>query len=186
MQAHAATASGAAALRLSCMAVASGEADLVVVVGVEKMSEGAATQALAKALDAEREAKDGKTLIDQNAQLMALYRQCAFCVYPSEYEGFGLPVIEAFRHGKAVIASTGGALPEVASGFAPCLEPGDVAAWTELMAHWISDREVRRRYEDAIRTSYRPISWSHAAARVFETIDARLLSPAKAGTKAGC
>lgn len=73
LQVRAATAAGAAALRLAILAVASGEADLAVAVGVEKMSEGAATQAMAKALDAEREVPDGKTLIGQNALIMALY-----------------------------------------------------------------------------------------------------------------
>lgn len=69
----AATAAGAAALRLAYLAVSSGEADLAVAVGVEKMSDGIATPALAKALDAEREVADGKTLVGQNAWLMARY-----------------------------------------------------------------------------------------------------------------
>ncbi len=69
----AATAAGAAALRLAYLAVSSGEANLAVAVGVEKMSDGIATPALAKALDAEREVADGKTLVGQNAWLMARY-----------------------------------------------------------------------------------------------------------------
>ncbi len=69
----AATAAGAAALRLAYLAVSSGEADLAVAIGVEKMSDGIATPALAKALDAEREVADGKTLVGQNAWLMARY-----------------------------------------------------------------------------------------------------------------
>lgn len=73
LQVRAATATGAAALRFAILAVASGEADLAIAVGVEKMSDGIATQALAKALDAEHEVPDGKTLISQNALMMALY-----------------------------------------------------------------------------------------------------------------
>jgi acetyl-CoA C-acetyltransferase len=73
LQIRAATASGAAALRVAYLAVASGLVDLALVVGFEKMSEGAATPALAKALDARRELPDGASLISQNAALMWHY-----------------------------------------------------------------------------------------------------------------
>ncbi|MBI3359900.1 MAG: thiolase domain-containing protein [Chloroflexi bacterium] len=75
LQVRAATATGAAALRMAYLVVASGEADLAVAVGVEKMSEGVATPALAKALDAEKEVTRGATLISRNAELMRLYRE---------------------------------------------------------------------------------------------------------------
>lgn len=70
---QAATATGAAALRMAYFAVASGEANLAIAVGVEKMSEGVATPALAKALDAEKELPSGATLISRNAELLRLY-----------------------------------------------------------------------------------------------------------------
>ncbi len=73
LQVRAATATGAAALRMAYFAVASGEARLAVAVGVEKMSEGLATPALAKALDAKTETALGATLIGQNARLMQMY-----------------------------------------------------------------------------------------------------------------
>ncbi|MCB0154062.1 MAG: thiolase domain-containing protein [Anaerolineae bacterium] len=73
LQVRAATATGAAALRMAYFAVASGEARLAVAVGVEKMSEGEATPALAKALDADTETAAGATLLSQNARLMQMY-----------------------------------------------------------------------------------------------------------------
>ncbi|MCA9916924.1 MAG: thiolase domain-containing protein [Anaerolineales bacterium] len=73
LQVRAATATGAAALRMAYLSVASGEADLAIAVGVEKMSEGAATPALAKALDALQEVVAGATLISKNADLMRQY-----------------------------------------------------------------------------------------------------------------
>lgn len=72
---RAATATGAAALRMAYMVVASGEADRAVAVGVEKMSTGMVTPALAKALDAEHEVPVGATMISMNAQLMRSYLQ---------------------------------------------------------------------------------------------------------------
>lgn len=73
IQVRAATAAGAAALRVAFLAVASGAVDLALAVGVEKMSPQVPTAALAKALDARIEVPDGKTLLSQNAFLMALY-----------------------------------------------------------------------------------------------------------------
>jgi acetyl-CoA C-acetyltransferase len=73
LQVGAATASGAAALRIAYLAVASNQAELALAVGVEKMSSGVATPALAKALDAESEVPDGATLISRNAELMRIY-----------------------------------------------------------------------------------------------------------------
>ncbi len=75
LQVRAATATGAAALRMAYFAVASGEMDLAVAVGAEKMSQHAPTPALAKALDAHTEVPDGATLISKNAELMFLYQQ---------------------------------------------------------------------------------------------------------------
>jgi acetyl-CoA acetyltransferase len=73
LQVRAATATGAAALRMAYFAVASGEARLAVAVGVEKMSSGPAVPALAKALDARTETAMGATLLSQNARLMQIY-----------------------------------------------------------------------------------------------------------------
>jgi acetyl-CoA C-acetyltransferase len=73
LQVRAATGTGAAALRMAYLAVASGTVDRAIALGVEKMSEGDATPALAKALDAERETPAGATLLSQNARLMQLY-----------------------------------------------------------------------------------------------------------------
>lgn len=72
----AATAGGAAAVRVAYLAVASGEVDLAIAVGVEKMSEGSgAVPALAKALDAKTEVSLGANMINRNAELMRLYME---------------------------------------------------------------------------------------------------------------
>lgn len=50
------------------------------------------------------------------AELRAAYARCLFTVYPSVYEGFGLPVLESLRHGRPCLCSSGGALAETAAG----------------------------------------------------------------------
>lgn len=73
LQVRAAMAGGAAAIRVAYLSVASGEADLAIAVGAEKMSEGVATPALSKALDAMRDVPDGATMISKNADLKRMY-----------------------------------------------------------------------------------------------------------------
>jgi acetyl-CoA C-acetyltransferase len=89
LQVRAATATGAAALRMAYFAVASGETPLAVAVGVEKMSDGIATPALAKALDAETEIPNGATLLSQNARLMQMYME-RYGVTADDFNNFPL------------------------------------------------------------------------------------------------
>ena len=102
-----------------------------------------------------------------DALLTRLYRDCAFGLLPSIYEGYGMPLVESFAYGKTVIASTGGSLPEVAGRFSPCLPPTDSEAWFATLEQWIGDAGARAPYETAIRDSFRPLAWSEAAAATF-------------------
>ncbi len=106
-----------------------------------------------------------------DGDLAALYAAAAFCVYPSIYEGFGLPVVEAFSYGKAVIASTGGGLPETVGDFSPCLDPHDEEAWFTALKCWIEDPAARAPYEATIRDSFSWPNWDAAAAQFFEAVD---------------
>jgi glycosyltransferase involved in cell wall biosynthesis len=97
--------------------------------------------------------------------LRALYANAAFCLYPSVYEGYGLPVVEAFALGKAVISSNGGALRDVAEGLCPKLDPGDTSGWEATIADWITNPSLRRAAEERIKREFRPITWSETAQR---------------------
>jgi glycosyltransferase involved in cell wall biosynthesis len=102
-----------------------------------------------------------------DAELTRLYRDCAFCVYPSRDEGFGLPIIEAFAHGKAVIASTGGAVPETVAGMSPCLDPLDGEAWTATLGEWILRPDAYAPWEARIARDFRYTGWPEAAERIM-------------------
>jgi glycosyltransferase involved in cell wall biosynthesis len=102
--------------------------------------------------------------------LAGMYQACAFCVYPSRYEGFGLPIVEAFSYGKAVIASTGGTVPETVSGLSPCLDPADDDAWYREIERWIEEPAARAPYEARIRDSFKHPDWEHAAAQFFDAV----------------
>lgn len=111
--------------------------------------------------------------------LTELYRGAAFGLYPSLYEGYGLPVVELFGHGKAVLASSGGALKEVVADFSPTLPARDEDAWVEMMAEWITDPAARTAYETAIRDRFTHPSWPQAAAAFFETIEREIGEPGR-------
>ncbi len=112
-----------------------------------------------------------------DAALQQLYAQSAFCLYPSLYEGFGLPVIEAFRYGKAVIASNGGALLETVGEFSPSLDPRDGDAWYDTMKTWIENPASRAGFENAIRSDFKPRNWNDVARNFYELIDRELAEP---------
>jgi glycosyltransferase involved in cell wall biosynthesis len=105
-----------------------------------------------------------------DAKIAALYRNAAFCLYPSRYEGYGLPAVEAFHYGKAVLASTGGAVPEVVGNLSPCLDPEDGEAWRGMLQSWIEDPAARAGYEERIRTSFRHPDWDESARTFFALV----------------
>jgi glycosyltransferase involved in cell wall biosynthesis len=78
-------------------------------------------------------------------ELAALYRGARCLVYPSLYEGFGIPVLEAMACGTPVVTSAGGATEEIAGGAAVLADPHDAAA----LAVGIDEAAVRR---DELRT----------------------------------
>jgi acetyl-CoA C-acetyltransferase len=91
LQVRAATATGAAALRMAYLAVASGQAEVAIALGVDKMSTDRThvVSALAKALDAEIEVPTGATLLSQNAKLMGLYLE-RYGRHITDFDGFAL------------------------------------------------------------------------------------------------
>jgi len=106
--------------------------------------------------------------------LASLYQQAAFCVYPSLYEGYGLPVIEGFSFGKAMLGSTGGALPEVIGDLSPCLDPLDEQTWYDAIKLWIEKPAARARFEAAIHDRFRATTWPEAAEGFFRLLDTEL------------
>jgi glycosyltransferase involved in cell wall biosynthesis len=84
-------------------------------------------------------------------------------LYPSLYEGWGLPIVEALQHRRPVIASNRGAVPEASMGVAQMLDPNDLDAWCDavrLVGH-----------SPRIETpSILPPTWDDAAANIRSII----------------
>jgi glycosyltransferase involved in cell wall biosynthesis len=106
-----------------------------------------------------------------DAELPALYAAAAVFAYPSLYEGFGIPPLEAMACGTPVVASTAGALPEVLGDAALLVDPYDEAALAEALRAAADDRgSLRRRgLERAAR-----YTWSGAAAETWGVYEAAI------------
>lgn len=80
-------------------------------------------------------------------ELRALYNAALFYVHASRYEGFGIPLLEAMRCGKAVATSRAASLPEVAGEVALYFDPEDPADIGRALRRLIEDEELRHRLE---------------------------------------
>jgi glycosyltransferase involved in cell wall biosynthesis len=78
-----------------------------------------------------------------DAGLGALYRGADAFVYPSRYEGFGLPILEAMQHGVPVVASNSSSIPEVAGDAALLVDPEDDDGLTDALRRVLTDRPLR-------------------------------------------
>ncbi len=95
--------------------------------------------------------------------LAALYNLADLFVFPSLYEGFGLPPLEAMACGLPVVASTAPALREVLNDAALLVHPEDVAAMAEAMAAALRDETLRSRLREAGLRRAAQFSWERTA-----------------------
>ena len=114
---------------------------------------------------------DGRVQLREDvsdSELRALYRGCRFTVYPSQYEGWGLPVGESLSYGKVCVVTKSSSLPEVAGDFCPFIPLNDAQEAAEVIRPLIESKQVLPGLENRIQTEYKPISWETVAGRVFE------------------
>ena len=95
--------------------------------------------------------------------LHSLYRCAAALVYPSRYEGFGLPLIEAMACGTPVIAARAGSIPEVLGDAGILLDPDDRRGWTEAIIAVVNDEALRARMRAAGKARAAGFTWARTA-----------------------
>lgn len=107
--------------------------------------------------------------------LESLIRQARAILFPSLYEGFGLPVLEAMQLGTPVLTSNTGSLPEVAGDAAVLVDPYDVNAIAAGLSRLDGDERLRERLSSAGRTQAEHFSQARYATRLadaYRTLDA--------------
>jgi glycosyltransferase involved in cell wall biosynthesis len=115
-----------------------------------------------------------------DGELRALYGCAAALVFPSTYEGFGLPPVEAMASGCPVIVSTAGALPEVCGDAALYCAPGDVGALAGAIARIAGDVQLRTEMVTRGRARAAAYSW-RTTARAVAGVVAEIGRAAPAG-----
>lgn len=103
-----------------------------------------------------------------DADLPNLYRAARAMVYPSLFEGFGLPPVEAMACGTPVISSTRGALAEVVADAALTIEPENVEDITRALVSLYSDSSLSTNLASKGLTNAARFHWSHTAASVTD------------------
>jgi glycosyltransferase involved in cell wall biosynthesis len=101
--------------------------------------------------------------------LHALYQAADGLAYPSLYEGFGLPVLEAMANGTPVLTSDRSSLPEVAGGAALLVDPLDRAAIAAGLVRLAGDAALRDRLTEAGQRRAAGFSWRATAAATWAT-----------------
>ncbi|MFQ3566052.1 MAG: glycosyltransferase family 1 protein [Aggregatilineales bacterium] len=91
------------------------------------------------------------------------YNSAEVFVYPSIFEGFGLPVLEAMACGLPVLVSNTSSLPEVAGSAGLCLPPHDPAAWREALRRAAEDVQWRRAAREAGLVQAQRFTWVETA-----------------------
>lgn len=100
--------------------------------------------------------------------LRDLYAACQLFVFPSLYEGFGLPILEAMASGRAVACSAVASMPEVAGAAARYFDPHSPDAMASVIAELLTEDSHRARLEQAGVERARSFSWARAARTTLE------------------
>jgi glycosyltransferase involved in cell wall biosynthesis len=98
-----------------------------------------------------------------DGELRALYAGARVFVFPSRYEGFGLPPLEAMAFGAPVVCAEAASLPEVVGDAAEFFRPGDPFALAEAVVRVLGDRALRLRLSSEGRERAARFSWARTA-----------------------
>lgn len=109
--------------------------------------------------------------------LASLYRGASVFAYPSSYEGFGLPLLEAMAAGVPAVTSTASSLPEVAGQAALLVDPGDEIALAAALDRLLGDDLLRRELSARGIARAAEFSWEITARRTLDAYGAAIADP---------
>ncbi len=102
----------------------------------------------------------------EDHQLRALYRGAQAVWFPSQYEGFGMPVLEAMACGTPVVASNNTAIPEISGDAAMLVDPHSVADHVEALEAIVNDATMRAKLQEKGKKRAAPFTWTASAAQL--------------------
>jgi glycosyltransferase involved in cell wall biosynthesis len=107
-------------------------------------------------------------------ELSWLYRHCQFTLYPSHYEGWGLPVAESLAYGKHCICSNTSSLPEVGGALVDYHDPLDAMQCLDLVRRAVFEPGYLQEREARIQREYRAATWTDCGARLVPLLERAL------------
>jgi glycosyltransferase involved in cell wall biosynthesis len=110
----------------------------------------------------------------EEEQLVALYNAAQLVWFPSRYEGFGMPVIEAMACGAPVISSNSSAIPEVAGEAATLLPPDNMEDHIDVICSLLEDDSARKKFSQLGRARAQRYRWANSARQLAENFAALL------------
>ncbi|MGV3512983.1 MAG: glycosyltransferase [Novosphingobium sp.] len=114
-------------------------------------------------------------------ELKRLYEGALFTVYPSLYEGWGLPVSESLANGKVCVLSDRSSLPEVAGDFGIYIPLDDKTAAADVIANLLSAPQELKDRELKIRSDFNAITWETVAKTALDGCELARAKPARGG-----
>lgn len=105
-----------------------------------------------------------------DGDLAVLFDRARALIFPSRYEGFGLPLVEAMARGLPIVAAPCGAVPEVAGDAAVYAGPDDVQGFADAMIRVMTDEDLRERLRAAGLRRASGLQWSSAVRRTWRLI----------------
>lgn len=110
-------------------------------------------------------------------ELVWLYRNCYANMYPSLFEGFGLPVLEGMQFGAPTLSSSSSSLPEVAGDAAMLLAPEDTQSWAKAMLRVAQDQALRNQLGAAATARAATFDWHQSAGSLLRLYQEALAAP---------
>jgi glycosyltransferase involved in cell wall biosynthesis len=101
-------------------------------------------------------------------ELDSLFRMAGLLIYPSLYEGFGIPILEAMKMGLPVITSNITAMPEVAGGAAYLVDPNSIEDMTSAMSEVLQNKILREEMIEKGLRLVHPYTWKNVSERYLE------------------
>jgi glycosyltransferase involved in cell wall biosynthesis len=102
--------------------------------------------------------------------LAALYRSASVLAFPSLYEGFGLPLLEAMANGVPAVVGAAGALPELALGAALAVDAQDTNAIAGALERLLADESLRNKLGEEGKRRAKGYTWANAAERTLDVL----------------
>jgi len=99
-----------------------------------------------------------------------LYENCLFTVYPSMYEGWGLPIAESLSYGKFCIASNTSSIPEVGKELIDYADPWDINDWSKKILLYSKNVELLKIKQRKIKKEFEKTTWSKMGNQIYREI----------------